>query len=293
MRLIAKARVEQEQALALIRRLGDLRAIASKLKRSRMTPLQVCEAIIEKRFAGPTVRAFFADLPDDERHYWIANLYALLMPKVRRKRLAAYFTAPHLAHHAIRVMMDAGIRPGHHRILDPAAGGAAFLVPLAAQIAEAGHKRGARAKTILQDIQRSLRAVEFDVGPADLSHAVLTHLLHGEIENSGTELDGLVQCADTLRLEPPAELYDAVIGNPPYGRILRPHAALLEHYRPVVADGYVNLYALFVEQALQWVRPRGVVCLHHSDVVCRRPLFRGTARAHTKISIGTQARSHR
>ena len=37
--------------------------------------------------------------------------------------------------------------------------------------------------------------------------------------------------------------------------------ALLERYRPVVADGYVNLYALFVEQALQWVRPGGVVCL--------------------------------
>ena len=72
-------------------------------------------------------------------------LYALLMPKARRQRLAAYFTPPHLADHAIRAMIDAGIRPGRHRILDPASGGAAFLVPLAARIAESGHKRGARA----------------------------------------------------------------------------------------------------------------------------------------------------
>ena len=57
-----------------------------------------------KRFAERTVREFFADLPDDERHYWIASLYALLMPKARRKRLAAYFTPPHLAHHAFRVL---------------------------------------------------------------------------------------------------------------------------------------------------------------------------------------------
>ena len=78
-----KARAGEEQALALIRRLGDLRAIAFKLKRSRMTPLQVCEAIIEKRFADRTAREFFPDLPDDERHYWIASLYALLMPKAR------------------------------------------------------------------------------------------------------------------------------------------------------------------------------------------------------------------
>jgi hypothetical protein len=110
MRVITKARIEQEQGLALIRRLSDVRAIASRLKRSRMTPLQVCEAVIERRFAERSVRDFFAGLPDDERHYWIASLYALLMPRVRRKRLAAYFTPPHLAHHAIRVMTDAGIR---------------------------------------------------------------------------------------------------------------------------------------------------------------------------------------
>jgi adenine-specific DNA-methyltransferase len=62
-----------------------------------MTPLQVCEAIIEKRVADRAVRAFFGAPPDDERHYWIASLYALLMPKARRRRLAAYLP-PHLAH---------------------------------------------------------------------------------------------------------------------------------------------------------------------------------------------------
>jgi adenine-specific DNA-methyltransferase len=261
MRVQGKRAPEQEQGQTLYRRLRDLRAIASKLKRSRMTPLQVCEAIIEKRVLNRTVRAFFSDLPDDERHYWIASLYALLIPKARRRRLAAYFTPPHLAHHAIRAMMDAGIRPGQHRILDPASGGAAFLVPLAARIAEAGHARGARAKTILQDIERTLHGVEIEPGLAGLSQALLADLLSGEIENSGVKLNNLVQHADTLELECPEALYDAVIGNPPYGRVLRPTAPMLKRYRPVIADGYVNLYALFVEQALQWVRPGGVICL--------------------------------
>jgi hypothetical protein len=103
---------EQQQVLSLNRRLRDLRTVASKLKRSRMTPFQVCEAIIEKRIATREVRTFFSGLPDDERHYWIASLYALLMPKARRRRLAAYFTPPPLAHHAINVMIDAGIQPG-------------------------------------------------------------------------------------------------------------------------------------------------------------------------------------
>jgi adenine-specific DNA-methyltransferase len=261
MRVTIKPKTQQEQALTLNRRLSDLRAIASKLKRSRMTPLQICEAIIDKRLANRAVRAFFSGLPDDERHYWIASLYALLMPKARRRRLAAYFTPPHLAHHAISAMMDAGIRPGQHRILDPASGGAAFLVPLAAHIAESGHKRGAHANTILQDIKRTLHGVEIEPGLADLSHALLADLLRAEIETSGVQLDGLVQRGNTLELDRPDTLYDAVIGNPPYGRILQPTGAMLKRYRSVIADGYVNLYALFVERALQWVRPGGVICL--------------------------------
>lgn len=252
---------ELTEGLKLVRRMRDLRAVASRLKRSRMTPLQVCEAIIEKRLVNRMVRAFFLGLPDDERHYWIASLYALLMPKARRRRLAAYFTPPHLAHHAISVMMEAGIRPGQHRILDPASGGAAFLVPLAQQVAKRGHERGASAKAILQDIERSLHGVEIEPGLADLSKALLADLLRGEIESAGIRMGGLVQRANTLELGPPDTLYDAVIGNPPYGRILQPSAATLKRYRPIIADGYVNLYALFVEQALQWVRPGGVICL--------------------------------
>ena len=261
MRVESKPKFEQEQTPTLNRRLHDLRQIASRLSRSKMTPLQVCEAIIEGRLVDRPTRSFFSDLPDDERHYWVASLYALLMPTARRRRLAAYFTPPHLAHHAIDALIEAGIKPGQHRILDPASGGAAFLVPLAAQIAAQGRKRGALAKTILRSIKDTLHGVEIDDGLATLSLTLLRDLFDAEIEASGIELDGLVERANTLELDCPEPLYDAVIGNPPYGRILQPSSSLIEHYRPVISDGYVNLYALFVERALQWVRPGGIICL--------------------------------
>ena len=245
----------------LNRRLHDLRCIALRVKRSPMTPLQACEAILENRFLHPEVRSFFANLPDDERHYWIASLYALLMPKARRRRLAAYFTPPHLAHHAIDALLEAGIKPGHHRILDPASGGAAFLVPLAARILRQGRQRGSRAKTIVQTIGDTLHGVEIDKGLAQLSEALLTDLLYAEIDTSGIDLDGLVDRANTLELNKPDVLYDAVIGNPPYGRILRPTKFLRENFSSVISGGYVNLYALFIELALRWTRPGGVICL--------------------------------
>jgi adenine-specific DNA-methyltransferase len=252
---------EPTQQPTLTRQLRDLRHIASRLKRSHMTPLQVGEAIIEKRLVDPDTRVFFSNLPDDERHYWIASLYALLMPKATRRRLAAYFTPPFLAHHAIDALTNAGIKLGQHRILDPASGGAAFLVPLAARIATLERGRGKRAKEIIQSINGTLHGVEIDTGIAGLSQALLANLLDTEIGMSGLNLNGMIENANMLRLDRPGHLYDAVIGNPPYGRILRPSSSLLTRYRAVISDGYVNLYALFVEQALQWVRPGGIICL--------------------------------
>jgi adenine-specific DNA-methyltransferase len=258
---VARDAIAERELLALSRRLRDLRVLAAKLKRSEMSPLQVCEATIERRLIDPTARAFFSGLPDDERHYWIASLYALLMPKKRRRKLAAYFTPPQLARHAIDVLMDAGIQPGRDRILDPASGGAAFLVPLATRIAKGGRERGLRSKTILQAIKSTLRGIEIEPGLAALSHALLANLFGPEIESTGIELDDLVQRADTLELHRPQCLYDAVIGNPPYGRIFRPSTALRFRFGPVITNGYLNLYALFVEQALQWVKPGGVISL--------------------------------
>jgi adenine-specific DNA-methyltransferase len=136
-----------------------------------------------------------------------------------------------------------------------------MLVPLASRIAAQGRRRGSRTKTILQSINDTLHGVEIDAGLAKLSQALLADLLDTEIETSGVDLDGLVDRANTLTLEHPESLYDAIIGNPPYGRILRPSGSLLKRYRPVISDGYVNLYALFVELALQWVRPGGIICL--------------------------------
>jgi adenine-specific DNA-methyltransferase len=249
------------RATALNRRVLDLRLIASKMKRTKMTPLQVCEAIIEGRVAERQVRLFFSDLPDEERHYWIASLYTLLMPKRKRRKLAAYFTPPHLARYAIDMLAGSGIRIGRHRILDPASGGAAFLVPLAARIAAAGRRRGENARAILQSIATTLHGIEIDADLGKLSQALLKDLFEAEVQTTKTDLSSLIDCADTLELGPPQDPYDAVIGNPPYGRIFRPKRALKERYKAVISEGYVNLYALFVEQALQWVKPGGIVCL--------------------------------
>src|SRR5467141_3066497 len=124
--------MKRQEALdpVIRRRFSALRQVGVTLKKLRLSPLEICRTVIEGRALDLKTRAFFAGLPADEKHYWISSLYALLMPAARRRRLAAYFTPPHLAKYAIDVLIAAGIQPGKDRILDPASGGAAFLVPL-------------------------------------------------------------------------------------------------------------------------------------------------------------------
>jgi hypothetical protein len=75
----AKEAAEIEAVVpTLNRRWQDLRLVTGELKRFRLGALQLCESILDNRLMGKAARAFFADLPEDERHYWIASLYALL-----------------------------------------------------------------------------------------------------------------------------------------------------------------------------------------------------------------------
>jgi adenine-specific DNA-methyltransferase len=250
-----------EAELTLKRRLYDLRLIAKKLSKYRMTPLQICEAIFQNRLLDATTLNFFSGLPDDEKHYWVASLYALMMPKARRRKLAAYFTPPHLAQYAIDALTTAGIKLGTSRILDPASGGAAFLIPLAARMVQELRQQGVAAKAISKKIESTLFGIEIEPQLAALSKILLANLLNKEIGTAAKNLRVDIQRADTLKCPEPSLLYDAVVGNPPYGRVFRPSKALLKCFDPVISDGYVNLYALFIEQALRWVKPGGIICL--------------------------------
>lgn len=243
------------------RRLRELRQVAATLKKLRCTPLETCRAVIQGRSLDLKTNAFFAGLPENEKHYWISSLYALLMPPARRRKLAAYFTPPHLAKYAIQSLTRAGIQPGKDKILDPASGGAAFLVPLAAHIASRASRRGENPQTLLHAIESTLAGVEIEPGLADLSRALLADLLREEIRTAGRRPNISITQADTLTLPVPDTLYDAIIGNPPYGRVFRPSKEVLERFAPVITDGYVNLYSLFLEQALRWVKPGGIISL--------------------------------
>ena len=253
--------IRQHVEVNVSRRLTDLRRIAVTLRKSRRTALEICRAVITDRGIDSQARTFFADLSKAEKHYWVSSLYTLLMPKARRRELAAYFTPPHLAEYAINQITQAGIQLGKDRILDPASGGAAFLLPLTSRILASAQRSGYSAERILRKIESSLYGVEIDRGLSLLSKLLLRDLLKDQIRAAGRKLNISIEQKNTLTLDPPDELFDAVIGNPPYGRIFSPSVKLLENFAPVITDSYVNLYVLFLEQSLRFTKPGGVIAL--------------------------------
>ena len=242
-------------------RLACLRRLVRKKTGRRFSALSACRAVLEGTHPSRDIRDFFDKLPSDERHYWIATYYALLMPERKRRKLAAYFTPPHLAKYAIEKLLGLGIRRGVSRILDPSSGGAAFLVPLAQAIAEDARQRQLDPRATLTSIQETIAGIEIDKGLVKLSELLLADLLANELSTTRRKLRITITNGDTLETVEPTPSYDAVIGNPPYGRIFQPTKAVLSRYAKVISGGYVNKYALFVQRAIAWARPGGVICL--------------------------------
>ena len=77
-------------------------------------------------------------LPVDERHYWIGTLYTLMLPSKVRRSQATYFTPPAVADAVVDLAIEAGFNLSNDDVLDPTAGGAAFLSTIAGRMASAG-----------------------------------------------------------------------------------------------------------------------------------------------------------
>jgi adenine-specific DNA-methyltransferase len=194
------------------------------------------------------------------RHYLISALYMLLMPRSRRQRLAAFFTPPYLSDYILDRLKCHGHDFSKHSILDPACGGAAFLVPIAQRIATTARSTGMPPSTVVQRVSSLLHGIEIEPNLARLSQLMIEKTLNREIELGGQRPSTMVIRGNSLK-QIFNNGFDAVISNPPYGRVFRPSKALIERWKSVITDGHVNTYALFIGVALENLRSRGLAAL--------------------------------
>jgi adenine-specific DNA-methyltransferase len=219
---------------------------AATLKRSNLTAdqsLNLCISLLRNDDCDPRLQKLaytLQQLPTDYRHYWIGTFYTLLMPPEQRRRQSTYFTRPEIARHLLRLLEAQGADLPTARVLDPAAGGAAFLSTIAARMKELGCTN--------RSIFARIKGIEIDPRLAKLSRVLIADRLG--IEETPPDL---ISVADALKLDMPQH-FDLVLANPPYGRV-SPDALDDEQWTAVCHPGHINIYALFIDLCLKRARP--------------------------------------
>lgn len=200
------------------------------------------------------------DLPVSIASYQLSGLYAAMLPDKFRSTRGVFFTPPALVERLLDMAEAAGIDWTRHRVIDPAAGGGAFVAPIAARMARRLRASGLDSQATLAIIESRLRGIEIDPFSAWMSHMFLEASLLDECRIAERRVRPLIFTRDALTV-PDSWLGGAhlVIGNPPYGRITLTPETRLRYQRSI--RGHANLYGLFADLAVRLARPGGVVAL--------------------------------
>lgn len=207
--------------------------------------LSLCTTLLRGEAVEAKLQRFcnvLTSLPIDHRHYWIGSFYTLLLPQAQRRKQSAYFTRPEIAEHLLRQLEEQGADFRTARVLDPAAGGAAFLSTIAARMKELGCSP--------RNIISRIRGIEIDPQLAELSRLLIADRL-----GIDRVPETVITVGDALTTDL-RQSFDIVVANPPYGRV--PQTALPDDkWMSVCHPNHVNLYALFIDLCLRHTKPEG------------------------------------
>jgi adenine-specific DNA-methyltransferase len=188
--------------------------------------------------------------------YAIGSLYAMLLPESFRAQHGIFYTPPSLVENLLGMAEAAGIDWRVARALDPSCGGGAFLVGIALRMAKA--LEAADPAITLQSIAGRLRGFDIDPFGAWLASVAVAGALRPLIRAAGRPMPNLGEARDSLELRSEeVGSFDLVVGNPPYGRVTLPQERRQRFSRSIY--GHANLYGVFTEAALHWLKPAGVV----------------------------------
>ena len=196
-----------------------------------------------------------ARLPLEEACYQLSATYTALLPGSLRATWGAYYTPSALTTRLLALASEAGVDWTTARVLDPACGGGAFLLPVALQMR--GALQGLSPAALIKHFATHLRGFEIDPFAAWLTQVWLEIAFADELRAARTSFPVVVTVCDSLDQEPEGEGFDLVVGNPPYGRVSLTPAQRARYRRSLY--GHANLYGVFTDLALRWTKPGGVI----------------------------------
>jgi adenine-specific DNA-methyltransferase len=178
------------------------------------------------------------------------------LPEAYRSNYGIFYTPPEIVEHLLAMAEEAGVSWNTCRVLDPACGGGAFLLPVALRMVRA--LEGTDPIFILQQLGARLRGFDIDPFGSWLAQVMLEMGLQDLALRAGRPLPPIIEIRNSLKVRrEELSLYDLVIGNPPYGRVSLAPEDRNDFQRSVY--GHANLYGLFTDAALHWTKEAGVI----------------------------------
>lgn len=192
-----------------------------------------------------------SEFPVESAGYFLGSVYTVMLPDSIRSELGAYYTPPELVS---RLIDHSGVDFAKASVIDPACGGGAFLVPIAARMLKS--LEGASSSEIIKKVKTNLRGIELDPFAAWVTQVLLEALLAKHICATHVRLNDVIVIGNALNHDNIGR-FDLVIGNPPYGRIKLCEALRKKYARSLY--GHANLYGLFTDLALRFVKADGFI----------------------------------
>jgi adenine-specific DNA-methyltransferase len=222
----------------------------------RMDNLELPPLSFEASEAAARLGSTSATLAPSQAGYFIGTIYTATLPEAYRSTHGVFYTPPEIVEMLLLMAEQAGISWAKCRVLDPACGGSAFLVPIAMRMVAA--LEGADPVFILRHLGARLRGFDIDPFGAWLAQALLEIALWDVAVRADRPVPVMVDARDSLALRcEEADSYNLVIGNPPYGRVSLESERRALFQRSVY--GHANLYGVFTDAALRWAKPGGVI----------------------------------
>lgn len=201
-----------------------------------------------------TLAQLVSQLDLAEAVYILTSIYTSMLPTHTRGTLGAFYTPPALADRLIELAEESGTNWQTAKILDPACGGGAFLVPVAQKMRAS--LEGSEPAFVLRQVGNRLAGLELDPYAGWFAQAALDICFADLSLASGCRFPNIVKIANTLETAPDRK-FDLVIGNPPYGRVKLTDVQRERYSRSLY--GHANLYGVFTDIALRWIKGDGTV----------------------------------
>jgi hypothetical protein len=176
-------------------------------------------------------------------------------------------TKPHIVELILNLAgYTAGRDLGALRLLEPSCGTGAFLVPAVRRLIRSSRRRG-RKPSQLGD---SVLAFDIDAAHVETSRRAVEAVLNEEGIGNGAAkslAEKWIQQGDFLLAPIEGQVYDAVVGNPPYIRIEQLAPELQAEYRRRYESLYdrADIYVAFIERSLSLLGPTGTLSFICAD----------------------------